>query len=179
MAPVTRSTASAGPDAVLQRVANLPVDIIATICDNADPSVLKQLRLVSKSTNSLAEPSLFRIVKLAITAQSRDRIVKISNSEKLQKQVRVLVYDNRLLPWALDYNQWKERVLTDPGYFFEDREGANFPRVEFSTSAAWRTNAAYQNYCDLLEDQKNWHRGSFEEDWLTERFRTLPNLDSL
>ena len=81
-----------------------PTEIWDLICQNLSRQDLREVRLVCKKKDLIAQRILFRDVSLFRNTESFDRLRNIVESEKLSKLVKVFYYSGKLLN-----DQWVER----------------------------------------------------------------------
>lgn len=116
------------------KLAQLPPEIVGTVCRSADTGVLQALRLSSKLLKSYAEPELFRAVTLRVSKTSRENLANIAIDEHLRHYVHVLTYDIRLLPWNIE-DEWVSTVLhrcSEPPFSACEAAGTSFRRCRIN-----------------------------------------------
>ncbi|KAL5326411.1 hypothetical protein ACEPPN_004096 [Leptodophora sp. 'Broadleaf-Isolate-01'] len=80
-----------------RQVSNLPPEILTAICSHLPRPQLKNVRLTSKTFNSIASAFLFRIAYLSVGIKSFRNLQSIAHHPSLCQHVRVISYD----PWRM------------------------------------------------------------------------------
>lgn len=155
-------------------IPDLPTELIAIICREADYETQKSLRLVSKAFNGLTEPELFRTLHLKVTKDSWRKFQHISLSLELREYARAIVYDTQLVQWGIASLDVWTSIARDVDYD---------PRVQHLSmddeSDYEILQEYFEEYLEKLEDQKDFHHGDTEVDFLRETVARFPGLVSI
>lgn len=78
-------------------LSTFPAELLDRICVVLERSDLRNVRLVSRMLDGVAQRILFQTVFLKIHLRSFERLQHISRHEKLSKYVKIINYDGRTL----------------------------------------------------------------------------------
>ncbi|KAK8932610.1 hypothetical protein H634G_06261 [Metarhizium anisopliae BRIP 53293] len=153
----------------------LPFEVLGMICAFLPRADLKALRLVSRAFDGPSLSTLFRTVYLKVHLGSFKKLRDISRSEKLNKHVRYISSNGRILDASAvgdNFADWMGYMGSSGLPYLVDADTDCL--LERFTQEELRD--FYQNYCQFLSDQQHMLKGDRQNRMLRDALQNLPQL---
>ncbi|KFG77581.1 hypothetical protein MANI_016413 [Metarhizium anisopliae] len=151
----------------------LPFEVLEMMCAFLPRADLKALRLVSRAFDGPSLSTLFRTVYLKVHLGSFEKLLDISRSEKLNKHVRYISYDCRVLDASRvspDFAHWVAETACKG--LCNRYHVASFVQ-QFTQE---ELDGFYQNYRQFQSDQQHMLKDDNENRMLRDALQNLPRL---
>ncbi|KID81938.1 hypothetical protein MGU_10747 [Metarhizium guizhouense ARSEF 977] len=158
-------------------ISTFPPEVWGWICVLLSRPDLKNLRLVCRVLDEIAQRTLFETVFLRVNLNSFERLQDIARDDKLSQHVRTVSYDGRTLG----------RYAASQGFeaWFLCSAGAGLGLLPASKDkflaqfSLKQLEEYYFNYCQSLFAQDHILRRNYEKEMLTSAFAKFPRLLSV